>query len=334
MNTPALLFNKKYILSCVLFLLAVSVTTPAAAGLKPKQDKLIRARTSTRPLAVNITPIKSQFAVDEKIRLRSQGNKPYYLYLFNVDPQTGQAIMILPNKLQPNNYYGQQGYVVPNRDVEFFSDREGQEQMIMVASSKALKVGLENYKSVGDFITGQSAKFEKSLGIRFNAPKQTNPDLVVKTFNIKISGKSQTVEPSFLNSLIGGQPATPVAVDNHASVAFVSTAYNEYTAGEQFNLIFGANQKGYVHLYAIDPFGAYDLLTVAAVDGKGIQTLKIQATAPYGRYSLVALFKTHKEADYKSLEDIVLNADKSLYVVKASKRALAMHSIYINPSAR
>lgn len=335
-------FNKIKIFRLLLSILIVSFTSPSFALLIPGQNKTIGIRTSNT-LTVDMQPIKTSFWVNEKIRLRSKGNKPYYLYLFNVDPKTGEAIMILPNKLQPNNYYGHQGYIVPSREIEFYSDRPGQEQIIMVASTKMLNVDLGSYKSIGNFVTGKSATFEKSLGIRFTAPKpkKANPDLLVKTFDITIEGERQTSgqpfeenrqasEQSFFSQLFSSSNN----LANQATsdpVAFISSANNEYIDGEQFKLVFGANQKGYVHLYSIDPYGAYDLLKIVPVNGNDIQSLTIQASPPYGRHTLVALFDDKNVVNHKRIADISLNPDKALFVVNQSKRAIAMHPVVIKP---
>jgi len=322
-----LLSNHRHVMHGLLLILAASFSTSASALLVPSQDKLIGVRASTKNLTVDIEPIKNSFQVNEKIRLRSKGNQPYYLYLFNVNPQTGEAVMILPNKLQRNNYYSQQSYIVPNRDVEFYSDRPGVEQMIMVASRKSLKVDMGQYKSIGDFVTGKSAAFEKSLGVRFNAPAPAKvaTDRVVKTFSIHVQGERITEQPSFFGSLLGA----PASVDKNDPVAFIATAHNEYTGGEQFNIVFGANQKGYIHLYTIDPYGAYDFLKVVAVDGKSIQTLLIQAAPPYGKNTLVALFDKNKAIQNKSFAGISVNSDKSLFVVEQAKRTIAIQPVII-----
>lgn len=329
--------NNPFQLKTLRLLLLVLVTSYSASSFAlfvPGEKTIrVRAHTSADALSVDVQPIKNSFWVNEKIRLRAKGNKPYYLYLFNVDPQTGQALMILPNRLQTNNYYGHQGYIVPSRDVEFYSDRPGQEQVIMVASTEALNVDLNSYKAIGDFVTGQSAAFEKSLGVRFTAPqpRKSNPNLVVKTFNISIAGQRQAPEQSFFDRFFGSATTPPVAADVNDPVAFISSANNEYVEGEQFNLVFGANQQGYVHLYTIDPYGAYDLLKIVPVDGRSVQSLTVQAAPPYGRHTLVALFDKHDVINHKSIGEISLNINKSLFVVDQSKRAIAIHPIFIKP---
>ncbi len=333
-------------LRLLLLVLAVSFASTSFALFVPGKDKTIRVRPNTNAgnLLVDVQPIKKSFWVNEPIRLRSKGNKPYYLYLFNVDPQTGKSIMIVPNRLQPNNYYGQQRYIVPNRDIEFFSDRPGQEKMIMVASTKALKVDFDRYQPLGHFVAGKSAAFEKSLGVRFTDPygQKDSANLVVKTFDIFIAGERHPIEqpivsntiptedPSFFSQLFSA--SRPPGVSNSGDpVAFISSANNEYIEGEQFKIIFGANQKGYVHLYTIDPDGAYDFLKIVPVDGKGIQSLIIQAAPPYGRHTLVALYDQNDVINHQGIGEISLNLDKSMFVVNQSKRAIAIHPIMIKP---
>ena len=84
-------------------------------------------------------------------------------------------------------------------------------------------------------------------------------------------------------------------------------------------------------MYTIDPYGAYDFLKIVPVDGKGIQSLIIQAAPPYGRHTLVALYDQNDVINHQGIGEISLNLDKSMFVVNQSKRAIAIHPIMIKP---
>ncbi len=299
-NQPVLLF---------LFVLQMLFITEANSRI---------SRISDDPLLVDIEPVQKQFKVNEKIRLHTFGNQSYYLYLFNVDPKTQEALMILPNHLQQDNYYAQNRYIVPNRNVEFYSDRPGIENMIMVASKTPLPVNLDHYKSIGDFVTGPSATFEKALGVRFhNQPTPTDyPDIIVKTFTLEISEAAPL------------PPAPPAAVQE--PITFISTAFRDYNEGERFTVVFGANQAGYLHLYSIDPSGAYDLLKVVPTDGKTIHNLTLQAAPPFGVHTLMALYSSQVQRTSQLLESLSINPDKSLSIVEQPKRSIASHQITLH----
>ncbi len=312
-----LMKSRQHALKNLSVLLLASVSYSANALLVVAEDKKIEIRQA-QTLIVDIEPIKATFTPNEKIRLRTKGNKPYYLYLFNVDPQTGEAIMLLPNSLQTNNYYSQQAYIVPHRDIEFYSDREGSEQMIMVASTKKMEVNAENYQTIDTFIAGKSQQFEKSLGIRFDAPKKAtaNPDVLVKSFRVNIEARvkpqTEATKPSFFNGLFG-QTDAQIETKTPELITFIASSKNKYNDGDTFDVVYGANSTGYVHVYSIDPFGAYDLVKVTKVDGKSVQTLKLNASAPYGNYTLMVLFNKKEAINYKNIEGITLNKHNGHY---------------------
>ncbi|MBU0499281.1 MAG: DUF4384 domain-containing protein [Gammaproteobacteria bacterium] len=134
-------------------------------------DKLIRIRHAddeggggsgpehAGKFRVDIRAGRSSYRAGEAIRFKVRGNNEFYLYMINIDPRTGRAVAILPNRLQTHHKIKYPGdgrwYVVPNENLEFYSDRAGHERIIMVASERYLDVdrllSKSRSKSVGDF---------------------------------------------------------------------------------------------------------------------------------------------------------------------------------------
>jgi len=161
---------KKTALAAFLALAFMPVLSQAEA-FEPVEsgDKLVKIRPAGRAgqtgaLKVAVKTEKNEYHPNEKIRFQVKTNKPAFIYMFNIDPKTGKALLILPNRLQTKNqikYPGDnQWHLLPNQSLEFYADRPGIERIIMIASEryidieKKLKSG--NNKSVGDFYTMNS----------------------------------------------------------------------------------------------------------------------------------------------------------------------------------
>ena len=109
---------------------------------------------SIEPLEVRLKPSKSSYEVNETIKFQVKGNKQFYLYLFNIDLQTGQGVALLPNRLQTKQailYPGdEQWHNVLKSGIRFYSDKHGDERIIMVAS--------ERYLDIDNLINGSKAE--------------------------------------------------------------------------------------------------------------------------------------------------------------------------------
>jgi hypothetical protein len=146
--------------------LAIGLTGPAQAQTGallehvPAGEKIIKIRPAEdNRLKVELFSEKTSYKPGEAIQLKVRGNQDFYLYLFNIDVDSKQAVTILPNRLQTEErikYAGDnQWRPVPNKGIEFFSDSTGKERIIMLASSRYIDVNklLEqsNGKTLGDF---------------------------------------------------------------------------------------------------------------------------------------------------------------------------------------
>ncbi|MEE9398030.1 MAG: DUF4384 domain-containing protein, partial [Methylococcales bacterium] len=104
----------------------------------PDTEKLVRVRTTTNPgqgnnnLSVELSTEQDSYRVNEAIRFKIRSNKEAFFYLFNIDPRTRKAVAILPNRMQSNRelrYPAASNWnVVPNKNLEFYSDRPGTER--------------------------------------------------------------------------------------------------------------------------------------------------------------------------------------------------------------
>ena len=135
---------------------------PAGAFAQPTPTTTtttVQQPAPVKPLQVRLTTDRARYQPGEKIGFQVSGNKDFYLYLFNIDTRTGQAVMLLPNRFQTNlniKYPGDgKPRLVPNRSVEFYADQAGLERIMMVASERYLDVNdLMSHgqsKSLGDF---------------------------------------------------------------------------------------------------------------------------------------------------------------------------------------
>ncbi len=128
-------------------------------------DKMVKIRpagtsTETNALQVELQTEKNSYRVNEKIRFKIKSNKAVFVYMFNIDPATGKALLILPNKYQSKGkikYPGDnQWRLLPNQSLEFYADRPGTERIVMVASEKYIDINKKlknasNNKSAGNF---------------------------------------------------------------------------------------------------------------------------------------------------------------------------------------
>ena len=304
----------------------VAAGTSAVAGMASMDTKRIHVSATdntahTDKLIVSFDPVKPSHRVGEPIRFNVRSNKGMYLYVFNVDKKTGDSVLLLPNRLQKDNFYpGNRTLRVPDRGVEFFSDRAGYEEVIMVASTKKVSLNTDRYKNVGEHFYGTSRdnlyKEFSNKGIVLNykpnrpEPRHDIAHVNIQKLNLRIVGGS-----SYNLSNLFTEPHSAVA----SPVAFVSTSGTEYRAGSQVDVVYGANKSGYVHLYSVEPDGTYERLRRISVDGKSFYQLSLRAGAPYGEHRVVAVYTKGKNIDDTALNAVFSRRHgKALVVAPAS----------------
>lgn len=231
---------------------------------------------------VDFRPVKLSFKVGEKIRFKVRSNQTFYLYLFAFDDRSRQAYVLLPNKLQQyHKYRANREYIVPERKLEFFSEKPGYERVVMLASTKKLRLR-GNYKDAGSFLMGSIGAVEheiKSLKIRSRKAKAAQ---VVKDLTVRIRGRSSHIKP--------GRIETPRP--RAKTAAFVAADRAAYLHGSPMRITYGGNRSGRVRLYAVDPLGRVELLEERRLRARAYRTLDASATGPRGVHRLVAVHES------------------------------------------
>jgi len=289
------IFNKR--LKGVMVLLGVPALVMAIGLIYPcasmaKDEKALGIRERQKGFRVSLEPMKPSYGVGEAIRFRIKGNRSFFLYLFSINKEKRRAVILIPSEMQAGNRYrANRSYVVPNPNVEFFSDRPGVEKIVAVATTKYIDLSTEKYSKTGDFLTSTPEEAEaqiKALRIRAREKK-----------------KEQFVRELALNII--GSPSRPVvpvpsptgtASPTHRAIPFISCDREAYRIGDIVRVAFGADRPGWVHIYTVEPDGKSSLLKKQAVSGKEIYHLSARADSPTGRHSLVAVYA--KDADFKS----------------------------------
>lgn len=123
---------------------STSTSAPASGVAPSREAPASGASNHSTGLDVAFRTAENRYLVGETIRFEVKGNQPFFLYLFNIDPDTSRAVSILPNQRQGKDklrYPGDNRWrAVPNPSIEFYSDRAGTERIVMVASERYLNV--------------------------------------------------------------------------------------------------------------------------------------------------------------------------------------------------
>lgn len=154
----------------------------APGAFADEDTKSVRVRDAQQDagntVQLNVTALKKQYKVNEKIQFNVKGDKDYYLYVYNVDPKTGESVLLLPNnKVKANLFKANKSYTLPNK-VEFFADEAGSEHLMFIASKDKIDLSSVNVQSAGDFGKANTkdleGAFSKSIRIRDAQPGRGN----------------------------------------------------------------------------------------------------------------------------------------------------------------
>ncbi len=286
--------ERKTLIGSLLLTALLSVGTVHA-----DEDKGIRVRESgsgaeTSNATVSIESVKSEYKVDEPIRFRVKATKPMYVYVYAVDADTGNALMLMPSrKLKENRIEANRSVMVPAKAIEFYSDKPGKEKVVVVASAKKLDVDPMKMKAMGDFGAAESEALEsdfesKGIRVRDASPAGSSANgAVVKSFDLKIVAKD-------------GRAASSAS----GATVFLGTDRSSYAAGDTVNIKYSADKAGWLHVYAVDAEGAYSLLSRDSVKAGQTVSRKAVAEEPTGRQALVAVHTKGKEDDEAAVSRI------------------------------
>jgi len=279
----------------------------------------IGSPTQQPPLQVDFSPLKSSFAVNESIKFKIEGNKKFFLFLFNIDYANDEAVMILPNKLQGakrNMYLARQRLTVPNPNAEFYSDRPGSERIIMMATTKYPKeIVLSNYRRAGNFRVTEAQTIQQQLKrIQLREPQiraSKTEEIFITEFDLAIHGNNTSnipVQPVAqppkdwsirLNSLDTNAISSIILPEDKPAIAFVSTDKVNYQSGDTLTISFGANQNGWLTLYNKNSRGEYEYMAEHAVTANAMNYVTA-LTGRQGAQEILCIFS--KTKGYKASE--------------------------------
>jgi len=314
---------KRLIIMSVALMATPIVTAQPEQNSEIDKDIQIRNSRTTDNLKVTLTPYERGYKVGEKIRFNIYGNQDFYLYLFTINQRTGQANMILPNRIQSaNKYHGNTIHKVPNAQVEFYSDRSGTEKLIYVASKKYLNWDISGYKKVGDFlrtsIKSLDDQIQKQIVIRNrnngNERRRERTSYSSSSRNYRDSnvyvGEINFEVYSNLSRRDAPEERRHTPSSTHP-IMFIETTQDEYRIGEYVAIVFGADQAGFVHLFSRDPGYAFRKVSTKRVNGDNFHRLVSKASRPAGTQDLLLIFSQYPDMDPKNLENNVSQNWKS-----------------------
>jgi len=151
-------------------------------------EKGIQIRGS-HGLEVHFKPYKRHFRAGEPIRFDVEGNRDFYLYLFNLDKDQDEAVMLLPNRYDIKHRYRlDRAYTVPAK-AEFYADKAGLETLVVIASTQKLEFSETVYGPSDDsefYDFGSAIEAEGIIdGLSVdNLPE--NEDIVIKRLSLRI----------------------------------------------------------------------------------------------------------------------------------------------------
>lgn len=188
------------IIMAVLTTTTVNTVYAETAVADPKAIHLRERPTATAnsEVTISVKASKKQYKVGESMSFNVKGNDNYYLYVFNIDENSGDSVLLIPNAKTKNNYLKKgKTYKMPGT-VDFFSDAAGYEKVVFVATREKIDLDRINTKSMGDLSTTKTKALEgafeaKAIRIRDNANTgnasgETSLADNVKVLSVKIVG--------------------------------------------------------------------------------------------------------------------------------------------------
>ena len=170
-------------------MLALSAAAAPLFAAEPTKD--IRVEQKTDKIAIDVKPGKKSFAVDESISLKVKVNKPAYLYIFNIGADNEKVTMLFPNQFDKNNKVlpSKKGITIPGKKTEFKSDREGMENVVVLASAKELNLDAAPQGNSKFFSVGKGMLDKSMKDIRVESRSAGAPEGDVKELKITIKNK-------------------------------------------------------------------------------------------------------------------------------------------------
>ncbi|MDD4930143.1 MAG: DUF4384 domain-containing protein [Gallionella sp.] len=303
----------------VAMLLSLSVVHAAPASVTTPDAKALTMGQSAAPaekLKFNVEALKKSYKINEPIRLKLNGDKDFYLYLYSLN-EDGGATQVFPNRKQKNNHFAAgRTYVMPGSDTQPLTADKGNttERLMVVASLKKLDFDYEA-SGAGDYYSDMQKQLQ-SKDIRWGttADQATGRDTVTRTLSLKISNQRYTEADNSANAA------------NVAGTVLLGADKKSYKAGETMRIMYASSADGVLTLAYEYEDGARQLLKRTRVKAGELNSVKAQAEAPGGKHTLLAWMDsgTGKAAsdadDYYDAEDA---GDKDIRVAGAESRTAA-----------
>lgn len=275
-------------ITSALVVLLLSAWVPGAhAETSGKALTMGDSSTATEKFKFNAEALKKTYKVNEPIRLKVNGDRDYYLYLYSMD-EDGNAVQLFPNKKQKNNrFVAGRTYVMPGGDSRPLTADTGNttERLMVVASLKKIDFNYDSFESSGDYYTGKGDFLKnqfKSKDIRWgdsanDAGESTSKrDSVTRTINLKIS--NQRYDETNRDDDSGQSTGTVLLNANKKA----------YSVGDTMRIMYVAPVDGVVTLAYEYEDGSRQILQKTRVKGGELKNVKATAEAPGGKHTLLA----------------------------------------------
>jgi hypothetical protein len=97
--------------------------------------------TEVSAFQLSFAPVKPVYKVGESIQFKVSANKDFYLYLFSLDKNNNQGLVLLPNAHQDTSLLAaDKEHLIPSGAFEMFSEKSGVENILVVGSTEKLNI--------------------------------------------------------------------------------------------------------------------------------------------------------------------------------------------------
>lgn len=319
-----LVIKNRMISFFVVFCVAAGINSSFA--LAQEKEIQVREREGGQ-LKVSLESLKDYYEPGEAIRFKIRGNESFFLYLFTISERTGKAYMILPNSLQnKNKYSGRQWHHVPNKNVEFFSNKSGEEKVVYVASKRYLNWDTKGYSRVGDFLETSTKslddQIQKQIVITRDRNRETNRNERPARNNYSSRAREYRDDEFYVGeySFYVGRSSYSSRQEQYEApasnlpqrtssepVIFLGTDKDEYYVGEQVKIVIGSDTKGYLHLFTRQAGRDFEKVTTKRVDGNALHKFYPTAARPKGLQYLLVVFSEDRNFNKSLLGEDMLD---------------------------
>lgn len=274
----------------------VAMAGVALSGITAQgpESKEIRIEAKDEKLKVEFAPTSPMYNVDEPISFKVKTNKDAFIYLFNITEGSNKAVQIFPNENEKDNdVRAKKETIIPSVS-RLLADRPGTEHIVLVASTKKLKLPAQTIKGTifSDLQKSYVDNLVKEIRVEAREPKKKD-ERIVEELDIIIRGKEEA------------QMQIPViAQEDTKPAVLISSDKINYKLNEKMTISYAADADGYLRVFFINPDKETKQLTEARVEKNKIYKLTATTAKPAGQHMLVAVFEKKKD-DSKAMDTFV-----------------------------